>query len=131
MQSNNLSNLTLSDNKRNQVNGSGFAAQKWQSQCNYYPLSNEQPKTQVSKKNAMAEYKELALTNKKTNQIEKYKIYQEVDLTFLRKACKKGNGQTLLDFNMKKLELEYDYDTEEEQLNAAKSMLLRENLDAI
>jgi len=52
-------------------------------------------------------------------------------LTFLRKACKKGNGQTLLDFNMKKLELEYDYDTEEEQLNAAKSMLLRENLDAI
>lgn len=32
---------------------------------------------------------------------------------------------------MKKLELEYDYDTDEEQLNAAKSMLLRENLDAI
>jgi len=32
---------------------------------------------------------------------------------------------------MKKLELEYDYDTEEEQLNAAKKMLLRENLDAI
>ena len=32
---------------------------------------------------------------------------------------------------MKKLELEYDYDTDEEQLHAAKSMLLRENLDAI
>lgn len=32
---------------------------------------------------------------------------------------------------MKKLELEYDYDTDEEQLNAAKSMLLRESLDAI
>ena len=42
-----------------------------------------------------------------------YKIYKEVDLTFLKKVCKKGNG-TLLDFNMKKLELEYDYDTEEE-----------------
>ena len=32
---------------------------------------------------------------------------------------------------MKKLELEYDYDTEEEQLFAAKKMLLRENIDAI
>ena len=32
---------------------------------------------------------------------------------------------------MKKLELEYDYDTDEEQLNAAKSMLVRESLDAI
>ena len=47
-------------------------------------------------------------------------------MEFLRTKCKKGNGQTLLDFNMKKLELEYDYDTEEEQLNAAKKMLLRE-----
>ena len=52
-------------------------------------------------------------------------------MKFLGKRCKEGNGQTLLDFNMKKLELEYDYDTEEEQLNAAKKMLLRENLDAI
>ena len=32
---------------------------------------------------------------------------------------------------MKKLELEYDYDTDEEQLGAAKKMLIRENLDAI
>lgn len=32
---------------------------------------------------------------------------------------------------MEKLELEYDYDTDEEQLCAAKAMLLRENLDAV
>lgn len=32
---------------------------------------------------------------------------------------------------MKKLELEYDYDTDDEQLNAAKSMLQRENVDAV
>lgn len=77
------------------------------------------------------DFKELTLTNKKTGDKENYKIYEEVDLKFLHKACKRGDHQTLLDFNMKKLELEYDYDTEEEQLNAAKSMLLRENLDAI
>ena len=32
---------------------------------------------------------------------------------------------------MKKLELEYDFDTDESQLNAVKSMLLREKLYAI
>ena len=32
---------------------------------------------------------------------------------------------------MKKLELEYDYDTDDEQLRAAKSMLIRENVDAV
>jgi hypothetical protein len=99
-----------------------------------YP-SHSQPipftSSEQAKRNALADFRELALTNKKTGEVEKYKIYREVDLTFLGKACKKGNGQTLLDFNMKKLELEYDYDTDEDQLNAAKSMLLRENLDAI
>ena len=71
------------------------------------------------------------MKNKKTGEEEKYKIYKEDDLAFLRKACKKGDGTCLLDFNMKKLELEYDYDTDEEQLNAAKSMLIRENFDAV
>ena len=32
---------------------------------------------------------------------------------------------------MNKLELEYDYDTDEEQLRAARYMLMKENLDAI
>ena len=75
-------------------------------------------------------HKYITLTNKKTGATEEYKIYNEADLQFLKKTFK-GNNQTLLDFNMKKLELEYDYDTDEEQLNAAKSMLLRESLDAI
>lgn len=87
---------------------------------------------QLGKKSQqLAEPKELKLINKKTGAHEIYKIYREDDLTFLRKAFRKDNGHTLLDFNMKKLELEYDYDTDEEQLNAAKSMLLRESLDAI
>ena len=32
---------------------------------------------------------------------------------------------------MKKLELEYDYDTDEDQLFAAKRMLTKENIDAV
>lgn len=32
---------------------------------------------------------------------------------------------------MNKLELEYDYDTDEEQLKAAKEMLMQENISAV
>lgn len=37
----------------------------------------------------------------------------------------------ILDFNMKKLEPEYDYDTDEDQLQAARQMLMNDNFDAI
>lgn len=77
------------------------------------------------------EYGDYKLINKKTGDYQNYKIYREKDLTFLKDKLEKGNTPTLLEFNMKKLELEYDYDTEEEQLHAAKKMLLRENIDAI
>lgn len=71
----------------------------------------------------------LSLTNKKLGSKHKYKVYKEADLEFLRAT---GNGsKPILDFNMKKLELEYDYDTDEEQICAAKSMLWRENIDAV
>ena len=73
----------------------------------------------------------MTLTNKKTGRREQYNIYAETDLSFLKKPCKKGNGTSLLDFNMKKLEIEYDYDTDEEQLCAAKFMLRQESYDAI
>ena len=123
-----LQNLNQSDNKKTQAHSLNM--HNWPSHSQPIPFTSE-PRPQMAKKNPQAEPKDLRLYNKKTGENEYYKIYKEVDLTFLKKACKKGNGQTLLDFNMKKLELEYDYDTEEEQLNAAKSMLLRENLDAI
>ena len=41
------------------------------------------------------------------------------------------NRGTLKQFNMDKLEQEYDYDTDDEQLFAAKAMLYREACDAI
>ena len=40
-------------------------------------------------------------------------------------------GKCLTEIDMSQLELEYDYDTDEPQLCAAKSMLLRDNLEAI
>ena len=58
-------------------------------------------------------------------------MYRENVLVFLKQELKKGHGKTLLDFNMNKLELEYDYNTDEDQLLAAKRLLNRENYDAI
>lgn len=58
-----------------------------------------------------------------------YKLYKDQDLEFLRANC--TGSKEILSFNMKKLELEYDYDTDEEQLNAAKRMLTKENIDAV
>lgn len=124
-----LQNLNHSDIKKSKPTNCP-TVNNWPSHSQPIPFTTEY-RSQSTKKNAFAEPKELRLLNKKTGDREIYKIYNEVDLTFLKKQCKKGNVNTLLEFNMKKLELEYDYDTEEEQLNAAKSMLLRENLDAI
>lgn len=41
------------------------------------------------------------------------------------------DGSRLVDFNIEKLEQEYDYDTDEGQLYAARAMLMKENTDAI
>lgn len=58
-----------------------------------------------------------------------YKLYKDQDLEFLRPGC--PAAKEIIGFNMKKLELEYDYDTDEEQLHAAKRMLTKENIDAV
>ena len=58
-----------------------------------------------------------------------YKLYKDGDLEFLKNNC--SGSKEIISFNMKKLELEYDYDTDEEQLFAAKRMLTKENVDAV
>lgn len=70
-----------------------------------------------------------------------YKLYDEDDLHFLKatsyvpEMTEDGRYRMvqkyILDFNMKKLELEYDYDTDDEQLIAAKEMLMEDNFEAI
>ena len=41
-----------------------------------------------------------------------YKLYKDYDLDFLRPGH--PGSKEILSFNMKKLELEYDYDTDED-----------------
>lgn len=62
--------------------------------------------------------------------MQHYKLYDERDLSFLKQ--KNNHGKRLvLDFNINKLELEYDYDTDEGQMKQAKEMLAQENAQAI
>lgn len=42
-----------------------------------------------------------------------------------------GNHPIVQGFDMSKLEVEYDYDTDNEQIQFSKSMLLRDLVDAI
>ena len=44
---------------------------------------------------------------------------------------KDGERKRILDFDMSKLETEYDYDTDQEQIDRAKKLLGRENIMAI
>lgn len=83
----------------------------------------------------------ISLFNKKTGDKKRYKLYSEDDLNFLKATYsmpeKTEDGKVrwvkkyILDFNMKKLELEYDYDTDDEQLVAAREMLMEDNFEAI
>ena len=54
----------------------------------------------------------ITLKNKRTKCEEDFKLYEDAQLPFLH--TKNAEGELLLDFNMSKLELEYDYDTDEE-----------------
>ena len=60
---------------------------------------------------------------------ESFKCYKEEDLEFLRATNKKK--ELILDFNMKNLEPEFDYATDEEQMGKARRKLYRENINAV
>jgi hypothetical protein len=55
----------------------------------------------------------------------------EKDLSFLKQRRNDGKGKLILDFNMSKLEQEYDYDTDDDQLMTAKEMLVQETISAV
>lgn len=62
---------------------------------------------------------------------QRFKLYNDKDLSFLRARRGEGKGKLILDFNMNKLELEYDYDTDCDQLMTAKEMLVQETISAV
>ena len=69
------------------------------------------------------------LTDKNTGVAYEFRVYQEKDLSFLK--AKNEKKKLIIDFNMKDLELEYDYATDLDQLHSAKKMLWQENICAI
>jgi hypothetical protein len=54
----------------------------------------------------------INLYDKKSGDKHMYKLYKDGDLEFLKNNC--PGSKEILSFNMKKLELEYDYDTDED-----------------
>lgn len=55
----------------------------------------------------------IKLTSKKTQKHSFFKLFREDELKYLTKEHKKTGGR-ILDFDMSKLEMEYDYDTDVE-----------------
>ena len=70
--------------------------------------------------------------NQRTRIHEEFPLYNENELLFNQfEAGKKGSWISPIAFDMNKLEEEYDYDTDEEQLEMAKNMLMQENINCI
>lgn len=57
----------------------------------------------------------IKLTSKKTQKPSYFRLFREDELEYLTKEHKKTGGR-ILDFDMSKLEMEYDYDTDKEQI---------------
>ena len=64
--------------------------------------------------------KTIILKDKKTNKQYKFDMYMENDLKPLMQH------QVVKGFNMNRLEIEYDYDTDSEQIKNSQNMLFRE-----
>lgn len=69
------------------------------------PLSRKTDKFGVNKP-----FKCIKLRDKVTGNSFEFRVYLEKDLTFLK--CRNEKKKLILDFNMKELELEYDYATD-------------------
>ena len=63
--------------------------------------------------------------DKKTGQVYDFPIFNEKDIFGLK------NNAIISSLNMSKLEIEYDYETEDEQLKSSAKMLLHELQQAI
>jgi len=82
--------------------------------------------SRLKSKNAkMAAISMMTLRNKCTGEIQQFSLFRERSLpNYMDHAI-------VTNFDMRKLEIEYDYDTDEEQINHSHNMLLRELQQAI
>lgn len=67
------------------------------------------------------------MVNKKTDEKTEFTMYNEDALSFMHKPLLCDESQSIADFSMDKLEVEYDYETDEEQIYRAKKYLVGEN----
>jgi hypothetical protein len=81
----------------------------------------------IKLKSSIAKFiaKNLKLRDKKTGATWNFPILDENDIEGFR------NHPIISNYDMSKLEVEYDYDTEDEQLTHSKKMLLHELTQAI
>ncbi len=88
------------------------------------PSSVKRPKVKAA--NKMTE--KIMLKNLKTGARKSFPLYREEYLKFLHY---KKKGEQVLNFDLSNLEVEYDYDTDEEQVYRAKRVMKDENFQAI
>ena len=55
----------------------------------------------------------IKLTSIKNKKVREFKLFREDELPYLTKKNRR-TGSKILDFDMSKLEMEYDYDTDKE-----------------
>ena len=70
--------------------------------------------------------KTVVLVNKKTDIKTEFTVYNENTLKFMHKGLTADKSVSIADYNMDKLEVEYDYETDEEQIYRAKKYLVAE-----
>lgn len=76
-------------------------------------------------------HSDLSLKEKETGLALNFKLFKEKDLKFLSAKSAADRRKVILNFNMSKLEQEYDYETDLDQLKTAREMLVQENISAI
>ena len=67
------------------------------------------------------------MVNKKTDVKTEFTMYNEETLKFMHKPLKNDETQSIAGYSMDKLEVEYDYETDEEQIYRAKKYLVGES----
>ena len=67
----------------------------------------------------------MTLRNKRTGEVQQFSLFREILLpNYMQNAV-------VTNFDMRKLEIEYDYDTDVDQIDHSKKMLVRELEQAI
>ena len=73
----------------------------------------------------------MTLVNKKTEFKRDFTVYNEEVLAFMHKALTTDEKACIANYSMDKLEVEYDYETDEEQIYRAKKFLVSETKLAV